>query len=269
MSETIAEPSLAQQSCEDCTPVIFILGFLNSKEEHFAPLKDYYSQFTPDIVTHVPRMYDQHFWMTGDNGHNFIYNIYLPKVAQKPNAPVIFHIFSQNGGYLFYYLWDALNETQRKQIKGFAIDGAPAYASCNPRYYINQRFYMWPRSEKTDHKFYLKCIPEHIPRAALYTFLYFFGYFDQYAPKMAKFDLPQNQLYLCTKDDKLVKFDYIRDFVLSQLDKGKSVTLKAWDDGVHCAHFKTHQGEYFDLCGEFVKRSLGERLYKCHVKAKL
>ncbi|CAD5210728.1 unnamed protein product [Bursaphelenchus okinawaensis] len=264
-----SEVTLGSQNCEDCTPVIFILGFLNSQPSHYASLQNYYGQYTKDIITYVPKMYDQHFWPSGDNGHEFIDQVYLPKVNEKPNAPVIIHIFSQNGGLQFYYLWDALNDKQKKQVKGFAIDGAPGLFSAHPRYYMNQRFYMWPRNEKTDIKFWLKCVPQHIPRSLLYTPLILLGFFDQYSKRMEKFDLPQNQLYLCSKDDKLVAFKYIREFVLSQVDSGKSVVLKAWEDGVHCAHFKTHQGEYFKLCGEFVKRSLADNLYDCHLKAKL
>ncbi|CAD5214322.1 unnamed protein product [Bursaphelenchus okinawaensis] len=256
--------------CEDCSPIVFILGFLNSKEFHYATLKKLYEKYTNDVTVHVPKLYNQHFWPSGDKGNLFIDEIYLPKIKEKPNSPVIIHMFSQNGGFQFYYLWLKLTEAQKKQIKGIAFDGSPGLFSSCPSCYINARFFMLPKEEKTSLNYWFYHLPTHIPRSILYSILIQFGFFDQYSARMENFDLPKNQLFLHSKIDRLVKPHCMKAFAQKQFENGKSVELKQFDEGIHCMHFLTHKREYHTTTDAFIRRCLGDDVYNCHrAKAKL
>ncbi|CAD5220483.1 unnamed protein product [Bursaphelenchus xylophilus] len=261
---------MSKTICEDCSPVVFILGFLNSKEFHYATLKKFYEKYTNDVTVYVSKLYNQQFWPSGDKGDDFIERIYFPKIKEKPNAPVIFHMFSQNGGLQFYYLWHKLNEEEKKQIKGLIFDGSPGTFSWHPTYYINARFFMLPKEEKTSLNYWFYHVPTHIPRSILYSFLIFFGQYDQYSERMAEYDLPHNQLFIHSKIDRLVRPKLIKKFAEQQVQHGKSVEVKEFPDGIHCMHFLTNRKEYHAATERFLKRCIGEDVYNCHIgKAKL
>ncbi|CAD5207658.1 unnamed protein product [Bursaphelenchus xylophilus] len=237
-------------------PLIFILGFMNSQPKHFETLKRFYENFCEEVIVHIGEMYNEYVWPSGSEGYEFIKEIYLPKVAEYKDHPVIIHSFSQNGGRLFYYLWRSLNYEQRSQVKGIIGDAGPCELSSIPSYYFNQRFSSWPRKDKTTRNFWLKCVPQNLVNAAITCPLIFFGLFGHYTPELRKYDLPEKQLYLCSKSDNVVRFKNFRDYAIEQLDKGKTVKLKTWEQGGHCMQFREHPEEYFEECEKFVRECL-------------
>ncbi|CAD5220479.1 unnamed protein product [Bursaphelenchus xylophilus] len=238
-------------------PIVVILGFLNSLEKHYDSLKVFYEKFTPHVLVFVPKMFDALFWPIEDN-RPFLEEMYKPLVEQYPDSPVIFHLFSQNGGKYFNRLWRKLNPQMRQQVKGFVFDSAPSLFPLNPMYYINARFFMWPKSEKTNGNFFFKAIPTELLNSLHYASAIGTWQFDQYINELRTLDLPHNQLYICSKDDRLIRYGDMEGFAADQMKRGKSVEIKAWAKGLHCDHFREKPAEYQDVCERFLQRVVGE-----------
>lgn len=67
-------------------------------------------------------------------------------------------------------------------------------------------------------------------------------------------DLPDHQLYLYSKDDKLISYKYVKRFLEHQKELGRDVTEVVFANTEHVRHFFSHPEQYRSACVEFVQK---------------
>ncbi|KAK6016297.1 hypothetical protein OSTOST_18219 [Ostertagia ostertagi] len=67
-------------------------------------------------------------------------------------------------------------------------------------------------------------------------------------------DLPNSQLFLYSREDKLIKYKYVKKFLEHQKSLGRDVVEVMFANSEHVQHFRTHPEQYRATCIEFVKK---------------
>ncbi|KAK6058225.1 hypothetical protein COOONC_04206 [Cooperia oncophora] len=67
-------------------------------------------------------------------------------------------------------------------------------------------------------------------------------------------DLPNSQLFLYSKEDKLVQYQYVKKFLEYQKSMGRDVVDVMFANSDHVQHYRTHPEQYRSTCIEFLKK---------------
>lgn len=179
-------------------------------------------------------------------------------------SPVLFHVFSNNGGTLYSHVLDCLStgaDSYRKyqllQIRGCIIDSAPG----------RQNLYRGALAITTN-----LTIRPMFRWFAYYGVLIslFVGYFVRLFLSRLKMiqcrseiidimkcdtsDWPQ--MYMYSRSDKIIKHSDIEEVIAYRRAAGRDVSAICWENSEHVAHFRLHQEAYTEQCYIFVDKCL-------------
>ncbi|VDM65816.1 unnamed protein product, partial [Strongylus vulgaris] len=150
------------------------------------------------------------------------------------HCPLVCHVFSMNGVRSLISLWKWTEAEQvtylRQRIKGIIFDSAPARTSAGPDSYavVNSTppidGLRWvdkeTRRKITRMVFHMRKGVAH-SISALYPPIR--SQLSMYYYLAENMDLPKPQLYLYSREDKFVKHEYVKRFLLQQRERGKDV----------------------------------------------
>lgn len=241
-------------------PVVFLLGWLGAEDRHLAKYCGIYNQRGCITIRY-----------TSPTSYVFV----RPKAKLLPIArkllallrdmslddhPVFFHMFSNNGSVLYYYLTQAMAEASAPNIlvKGCIFDSTPA-----PR-----RIYSGARAvyEATPGSVWMKLCAS----MGMVLYLLSWGILSVLwtiitgklpnRPPWALIEEPAHcpQLFLYSQADKLISSDDIEFFIVERQKLGVPVVTKCWSDSPHVQHYRVHPEEYRDSVYSFLTMCLSQ-----------
>lgn len=240
----------------DKEPVVFLLGWLGAQDRHLAKYCTIYNQRGCITIRY-----------TSPSSYVFIRpTVKLMPIARKllsllrdmslDDHPVFFHMFSNNGSVLYYYLTQAMTESTAPKItvKGCIFDSTPA-----PR-----RLFSAARAvyEVTPGSVWMKlCV-------SLGMMLYLIGWkvlsiswtiISGKLPINPPWSLLEDparcpQLFLYSRADKLISFQDVELFMGERQRLGVPVLGKCWQDSAHVQHYRLYPEEYREMVYSFLSQ---------------
>ncbi|XP_047476357.1 transmembrane protein 53-like [Penaeus chinensis] len=239
-------------------PVVFLLGWLGAEDRHLAKYCSIYNQRGCITIRY-----------TSPTSYLFV----RPKVKLMPIArkllallrdmslddhPVFFHMFSNNGSVLYYYITQAMEEDEAPNlmVKGCIFDSTPS-----PR-----RLYSGVRAiyEVTPGSVWMKLC------ASVGMMLFLMGWrvlsvlwtiISGKLPNTPPWALVEDkarcpQLFLYSRADKLINYNDVEYFVAERQKLGIPVVTKCWDDSAHVQHYRVHPDAYSSSVYSFINMCL-------------
>ncbi|KAK7066416.1 Transmembrane protein 53 [Halocaridina rubra] len=241
-------------------PVVFLLGWLGAKDQHLAKYCSIYNQRGCITIRY-----------TSPLSYLFIRpRVKLMPIARKLLAllkdmsldahPVFFHVLSNNGSTLYYYITQALEETDAPviDIKGLIFDSTPAprrvYSGTRAIYEITAGSIWMKLCASLGMMIYLMSWGV---LSVLWTIIS--GKLPKYPPwSLVEERLRCPQLFLYSKADKLIAADDVEFFITERQKLGVPVMKRCWDDSPHVQHFRHHPEEYSNSIYNFLSTCLSK-----------
>ncbi|KAK3592152.1 hypothetical protein CHS0354_019444 [Potamilus streckersoni] len=247
-------------------PVVLLLGWLGCEEKHLAKYSDIYERKGCITIRYI-----------APKEITFFKTELLPTVASKlldliqdynlEDNPIFFHIFSNNGSYVYTNILKVLHEDKEKklvklQVKGVIIDSAPG----------QRRLHQAARAfvVSTPRNFMMRILMV----IGIYLYLFWTGlkcmFMKLYNPKSLEYNphyVYENmlhdsyhwpQLYLYSKADKIIPYQDIDKMIGYRQSLGVHVERVRWDDTAHVSHLMVHREAYMQACIEFIKFCLDD-----------
>ncbi|XP_064077947.1 transmembrane protein 53-like [Macrobrachium nipponense] len=245
-------------------PVVFLLGWLGAKDQHLAKYSSIYNQRGCITIRY-----------TSPTSYLFVRpDIKLLAIARKllsllkdmslDNHPVFFHMMSNNGSTLYYYISQAMGETDAPAInvRGCIFDSTPA-----PRRIFTAATAIY---EVTPGSVWMKLC------ASLGMVIYLVGWgvlsvlwtiISGKLPKHPPWALVEEQsrcpqLFLYSKADKLISSDDVDFFIAERQKLGIPVMAKCWTDSQHVQHYRQYPDEYTNSVYNFLTTCLSRDVAK-------
>ncbi|CAL4075624.1 unnamed protein product, partial [Meganyctiphanes norvegica] len=242
-------------------PVVFLLGWLGAQDRYLAKYSNIYSQRGCITIRYTtPPSYV--FQIRNSNKFLPIARklLGLLKDMSLDEHPVFFHMFSNNGSTLYYYLSQAMCEPDAPKVllRGCMFDSTPApkriWSGCNAIYEIT-RGSVWMRMF-----------------ASLAMFLYlmslgavsiFWSILTGKLPSYPPWTLVEEksrvpQLFLYSKSDKVIAVDDVENFACERRKLGVQVVAQCWPDSQHCQHYRQYPEAYSQSVYSFVSMCLSQ-----------
>ncbi|XP_045114707.1 transmembrane protein 53-B-like isoform X3 [Portunus trituberculatus] len=244
----------------DKEPVVFLLGWLGAQDQHLAKYCTIYNQRGCITIRY-----------TSPSSYVFFRPaVKLMPIARKllsllrdmslDDHPVFFHMFSNNGSVLYYYLTQAMAEPTAPHItvKGCIFDSTPA-----PRRIFSGVRAMY---EVTPGSVWMKlCV-------SLGMMLYLLGWkvlsiswtiISGKLPINPPWTLVEDssrspQLFLYSRADKLISFQDVELFMSERQRVGVPVVAKCWPDSPHVQHYRVYPEEYREVVYSFLTQCLSQ-----------
>ncbi|TMS35623.1 hypothetical protein L596_002986 [Steinernema carpocapsae] len=250
-------------------PWVFLFGWAGCQDRYLAKYSRIYEQNTSIVRFTAPinrvRSFASYRTLALE-----LYEKILDQCSSQTHF--VFHLFSMNGCTLFAALWDLLGTVAngpfiKQRTRGIMFDSSPAnvspwqeanavsLASLPPSMYgaatrqsyrvllatafSLQRLTIWLRSQwepnvyENNHAFF---------RLRALT------------------DLPQNLLFLYSKNDEICTSVSIEEFMAAAKERRPSLRIesKCWFNSPHCQHLRAHPEEYSQLCRRFLSDCIRE-----------
>ncbi|KAL3867876.1 hypothetical protein ACJMK2_040722 [Sinanodonta woodiana] len=247
-------------------PVVLLLGWLGCEEKHLAKYSDIYEKRGCITIRYI-----------APKEITFFKTELLPAVASKlldllqdyslEDNPIFFHIFSNNGSYVYTNILKVLHEDKEQklaklQVKGVMFDSAPGQRRLHQ---AARAFAIFAPSN-----FMMKILMV----IGVYMYLFWTGlkcmFIKLYNPK-SLMDSPHYvyenllndsyhwpQLYLYSEADKIIPYQDIDKMIEYRRSLGVRVDSVRWNDTAHVSHLMVHREAYMQACIEFIKSCLND-----------
>ncbi|KAK3877737.1 hypothetical protein Pcinc_017589 [Petrolisthes cinctipes] len=241
-------------------PVVFLLGWLGAQDRHLAKYCDIYKQRGCITIRY-----------TSPSSFVFVRpSVRLLPIARKlvsllrdmslHHHPVFFHVFSNNGSILYYYLVQAMSEpgTPPISVKGCIFDSTPA-----PRriYTGMQAAYQATPGSAWKKMFVSVSVMLYLLSWKVISVLWTIisGRLPSHPPwALVEESARCPQLFLYSKADKLIHSDDVEFFISERQKLGVMVVAKCWADSPHVQHYRMHPEEYRESVYSFLGLCLNQ-----------
>uniref|UniRef100_A0A7I4XTY1 Transmembrane protein 53 n=1 Tax=Haemonchus contortus TaxID=6289 RepID=A0A7I4XTY1_HAECO len=250
-------------------PVVLLIGWAGAEHEHLAKYSDIYTEQGYRTVSFIAPCYH---YTTPNARNGFYLSPVFRGIDAKPgnfesfkHSPLICHVFSMNGVRTLISLWkwtEAERMTHlRQRIKGLIFDSAPARTTAGPDSHAvvvstpPMEGFRWV---STDTRRKMIMVAFNIRKAlansvsavwpAIRPHLSMYYYLRECS------DLPNSLLFLYSREDKLIRYKYVKRFLDHQKSLGRDVVEVVFTNSEHVQHLRTHPEQYRSSCIEFVKK---------------
>ncbi|CAD5220591.1 unnamed protein product [Bursaphelenchus xylophilus] len=255
-------------------PLVLILGWGGCHIKQLGKYVQLYNKLGFESIAKIPPAFDSNFWIQLSEADRFYHREFRPIVHE--DRPLIVHTFSVNGSGQFANIWDNLSREQdgniiKKRVKGWIADSGPANSGRLGQFFrahLNEI----PRSKRNPLTLTyavirrLPFIASAYPKFKVQTAINKenMKHMVPYNHLLSFPDLPQHQLYLYSKADFVCYHREIAAFKDDQLEKGKTVKWKCWNDSEHVNHFGRHPMEYAELIAQHLESTLNIEIARKH-----
>ncbi|KAH3693231.1 transmembrane protein 53-like [Dreissena polymorpha] len=245
-------------------PVVILLGWLGCREKHLSKYGQIYDQRGCITIRYTsPR--DVAFFNMEKLDDIACKILDLLKDYSIEENPVIFHIFSNNGSYVYSHIVKVLTNGDERyrfiKVCGVVIDSAPG----KPRLMNAAKAYSM--------SLHVNPFLKYIAFFGVISYLWFTGIISRlrsmFYPEVkqkSNFFLFDNMagdstrwpmLFLYSKSDSVIMYYDIEDMMSQRRALGVHVSSVCWDDTSHVAHLLVHKDEYERACEDFLEYCLG------------
>ncbi|KAL4237130.1 Transmembrane protein 53 [Mactra antiquata] len=240
-------------------PVVILLGWLGCKEKYLLKYGEIYDKAGCITIKYTsPR--DVAFFNVEKLRDIACKILDLLDDYSITENPIMFHIFSNNGSYVYANIVDVLTSRDSRyknlNVCGVVIDSAPG----KPRLTRAAAAYASSHSVNVVYRFIVM----------IGMFLYLFGsglvywiatMFSPGLKQKSNFYLYDNMasdptrwpmLFLYSTADKIIYACDVEDMISRRKKLGVHVDAVCWDDTDHVSHLRKHAQEYSDACQDFL-----------------
>ncbi|KAG0730389.1 Transmembrane protein 53-B [Chionoecetes opilio] len=224
----------------DKEPVVFLLGWLGAQDRHLAKYCTIYNQRGCITIRY-----------TSPSAYLFIRPATkLMPIARKllsllhdmslDDHPVFFHMFSNNGSVLYYYLTQAMAEPNAPRVRAvYAVtQGSVWLKLCMS---LGMMLYLlgW--------------------KVLSISWIIISGKLPIYPPWTLVEDSSRcPQLFLYSRADKLIGFQDVELFISERQRVGVPIVAKCWPDSQHVQHYRIYPEEYREEVYSFLTQCLSQ-----------
>lgn len=256
----------SSESSIDQKPLVILAGWLGSKHRQLKHYARFYESLGFQVLMEIASPFQ--IFLAATQSYSFgICNEAIDDTIQCLARSVVqvvhslnpsfimFHVFSNGGGFL----WEAIRfelinrkspliEMMRTKVSGVIFDSAPANYSHNGKLLLNVLDYCEDPNEKKKIEMYLQSMAQDQHRMSKErSQKYWYG--------MRNCSFPVPHLYVCSKDDKLTPYHYLKELIQhrERLFGKDMIRSLIFESSPHCQHFRTHQKDYQSAIVGFVK----------------
>ncbi|VDM58065.1 unnamed protein product [Angiostrongylus costaricensis] len=266
----LAWPVLTESPFVDLRkPVVLLIGWAGAEHEHLAKYSAIYTDQGYRTVSFIAPCY--HY--TIPNARNGFYlSPIFRGISAKPgnfesfkDCALVCHVFSMNGVRTLISLWKWTEAEQmlhlRQRLKGIIFDSAPSRTSAGPDSYAVVSStppiegLQWIKTE-TRRKFIMTAFNIRKALANSLSAIYppIRSQLSMYYYLRDCVDLPNLQLYLYSREDKMINHKYVKKFLEHQQELGRDVEEVLFGNSEHVQHFRSHPLQYRSACINFLQK---------------
>ncbi|XP_063697883.1 transmembrane protein 53-A-like [Culicoides brevitarsis] len=240
------------------TPVVLLLGWLGCQDKH---LKKYSKIYEDRGMTTL------RYTVPGDA--LFVWRPKMTRISKSilrtleeenlTKNPLIVHVFSNGGAYAFKYISDEMKNSQLElDIRGQIFDSAPCGAGALGN------FYHVLKEIIGKDKIYSSLVASSLIFGVICIQILKYPFQAYLADKNPYEGLLQDQrnfpqLFLYSKEDKLMPFEDVEKFIKARKKLGIDVTSNCFNGSPHVSHYLMFKDAYLTLIDDFLKKCLNKK----------
>lgn len=276
----VTHPTDSATTSETLEPsaIVVLLGWWGAKPHHLDKYAGLYGEILPGVIT-VAGTADSSAVLTMDTAKlrehaqdaldtiSHLLDQEQPQNIPRPPLPIIIHIFSNGGGFVWQQMLKLLNEDStatedsriRHRICAHVVDSCPAYPTWTTAVAALEGSGIAAKGG--------------ILLVGLMKAVFFLMYSVEIGWNMilgrpnrllvywnelmnSQWRIPQGFIY--SSIDKMVDPVHLEDFIRNRRLQSEEVSVLRFDDSPHVQHFRVHPQEYQDFVKTFVDRSLAQ-----------
>ncbi|CAC5399133.1 Transmembrane protein 53 [Mytilus coruscus] len=244
-------------------PVVYLLGWAGCKDKYLAKYSQFYEQKGCISIRYIAPTNVTYF--NPAELRNIAVKLLdlIPDYSLEDN-PVFFHVFSNNGCFVYSQISDILCSGEHERFNSLKIKGCILDSAPGKRRITRAAYAFALASGKTGlflHTTYIYILI-YLFLTAIKTMICSAYYGKNYAGsphtlygRMKDDKSRWPQLFLCSKVDKVIPYTDSEEVMKYRSEVLKvSTELQCWDDSDHCQHLVKYRESYIANCYRFIDK---------------